>query len=79
MRSVRDVPVASLIQDGSAAAVGGEQCLDPGTELGVTAALALQVGGPLGRVFFFESLGEDVHQLRVVFGHRFISWEGVSL
>ena len=39
-----------LIQDGCAAAVGREQCLDPGTEFGVTAALALQVGGTLRRI-----------------------------
>ena len=30
--------------------VGVQQCLEPATEFGVTAALALQVGGPRGQV-----------------------------
>ena len=71
VRSVRDAPVSVAIQDGCAAAVGGEQCLDPGTEFGVTAALALQVGGPLRRVGKvrrvqekgFRSCGIDGHGL----------------
>ena len=52
MLRVRSVRVAGevLIQDRVAATVGREQCLDPGTEFGVTAALTLQVGGTLRRI-----------------------------
>ena len=58
-----------LIQDGCAAAVGCEQCLDPGTEFGVTAALAVQVGDPCGWVDKLRGIQEKGFRSHSIDGH----------
>ena len=68
-----------LIQDGCAATVGCEQCLDPGTEFGVTAALALQVGGTLRRVGEVRRGQEQGFRSRGIDGHGSPPGSGVIL